>query len=126
MSAFLSAVFQGAAFSYTAVWAQLHVGDPGGAGTANPAGETVRKDVSACFGTAPALVSGYESISNDAVLGPWLAVSTTETYTHVSFWTASTLGTFIGSGTITAAGVTAGDDFNVPIGDCTARLPVAA
>jgi hypothetical protein len=125
-SAFLSAVFQATAFSYAGLWVKLHVGDPGSAGTANPAGETTRMNASACFGTAPALVSGYMQIQNDAEIGPIASVSTTETYSHVSFWTDPTAGTFAGSGTITAASVTAGDPFSVPIGDCTARQPVAA
>jgi hypothetical protein len=40
-------------------------------------------------------------------------------------WTASTAGTFGGSGTITANGVTAGDTFTIPSGSLTLTLPVA-
>lgn len=95
----------------TAVYAQLHTGDPGAAGTTNVAAETTRKAVT--FGSAAAT----GAISNTVAI-EWTNVSTTETYSHVSFWTASTLGTFLGSDDLSAtASVTAGDTFRIPIGD---------
>lgn len=126
-SAVLSAVFQATSYAETAVWAQLHTDHPGAAGTANIAGNNVRKDATACFGTAPTDDgSGHAQIINDAEIGPWNAVSTSETYTHLSFWSAVTSGEFIGSGAVTAAAVTAGDNWSIPIGDCTATLPIAS
>lgn len=120
--AILAALFQGTAYSQSAVWVKLHVGAPGAAGTSNPATETTRQNASAAFGTAP---SGG-TISNTVAIGPWTSVAGSETYSHVSLWSASSGGTFIASGTITAAAVTAGDDFPIPIGDLTATLLVAS
>ena len=110
-----------------ALWVQLHTGHPGKDGTDNIAGNTVRVNASTCFGTDPVdNMDGTISGSNDAAIGPWLAVSTSETYTHVSFWDDETVGAFQFSGQITAAAVTAGDNWSVPIGDCTATWTVAA
>lgn len=114
----LDAIGNAAAFSFSAVWIKLHVGDPGAAGTSNPANETDR--VQASFGAAS---SG--AISNDAAL-TWTGVSGTEDYTHFSAWTASTAGTFEFSGAITANAVTAGDNFTIPIGDLDLTLAVAS
>lgn len=125
-----AAIFQQTSFSVPAMWAKLHVGDPGKVGAANPAGNTVRKDASACFSTDPVdNMDGTVTITSDASIGQWLGVSTTETYTHVSFWndeTAATPDAFVVSGTITSVAVTAGDNYEIPAGDCTATSSVAA
>lgn len=103
-----------------AVYIQLHVGDPGAAGTSNPATETDR--VQATFGTN---ASGG-AISNTAAI-TWTNVAGTEDYTHYSAWDASTSGNFLFSGTVTANAVVAGDTFEIPIGDLDVTLtPVAA
>lgn len=94
-----------------AVYVKLHTGDPGAAGTSNAATETTRQ--AATFGDAAAT----GAISNTAAV-EWTNVSTTETYSHVSLWTASTAGTFLGSDDLSStAAVTAGDTFRIPIGD---------
>lgn len=98
-----------------AVYVQLHVGDPGAAGTTNPATETSRKQ--ATFGTA---ASGG-TISNTAVVS-WSSVAGTEDYTHFSAWSASSSGTFLFSGTITANAMVAGDNFDIPIGSCAVAI----
>lgn len=121
-NAILAAIFRQTSFTYTAVWVKLHVGPPGADGTANEATNTERKDATACFGTAPA----GGSIVNTVQIGPWASVPADETYSHVTLWTASTAGTFIGSGTITTAAVSIGDSFAVPAGDVTASFPTAA
>lgn len=90
-------------------WIKLHIGDPGAAGTANPATETDR--VQASFGAA----SGGTAVTDTDT--EWLAVSTGEDYTHFSMWTASTAGTFLWSGTVTADAVTAGNNFLIEAGD---------
>jgi len=72
-----------------AFYVQLHIGDPGAAGTSNVAANTTRKLVT--FGSAAAA----GAISNTADI-EWLAVPNLETYTHVSFWSASGAGTFGG------------------------------
>jgi hypothetical protein len=110
-NSWLDAFARNVSYANAAVWVKLHIGDPGATGTANPAVNTTRQQ--ATFGT-PA--SGG-AISNTAVI-EWLNVSTTETYTWVSFWTASTAGTFLGSDDLSvAAAMTAGDTFRIPIGD---------
>lgn len=103
----------------TAFWIKLHVGDPGSAGTSNAATETTRKQVT--FGSA---ASGG-AISNTVAV-TWTTVAGTEDFTHYSIWDASTAGNFLGSGTITANAVVAGDDFTLAIGDIDLALSTAA
>ena len=103
-----------------AVYVQLHVGDPGSAGTSNAATETDRQQ--ATFGTN---ASGG-AISNTAAL-TWTGVAGSEDYTHFSAWDASSSGNFLFSGTMTANAVTTGDTFQIPIGDLdVTQGPVAA
>ena len=102
------------------IYAKLHVGDPGSAGTANAAGNTTRQAVT--FASAS---GGSAASSADTT---WTSVSTTETYTHVSYWTASSGGTFEGSCPLTSSvAVTSGNDFKLPSGQLTIALtPIAA
>jgi hypothetical protein len=95
----------------TAFWLQLHTADPGAAGTTAIAGNATRKQVS--FGAA----SG-PAIANDTAI-VWTAgeVDTAEDYTHWSAWSASSGGTFLHSGLVTANAVLVGDTFTIPIGD---------
>lgn len=102
----------------TAFWIKLHTGEPGSAGTSNAATETTRKQAS--FGAA---ASG--AISNDADL-TWTNVAASEDYTHWSAWTASSGGSFLCSGTVTANAVTSTDTFTIPIGDLDMSLSVAS
>lgn len=104
-------------------FAQLHVGAPGAAGTSNPAGETTRSAIGTL--TAAAVVSNVAGKSNSAAIN-WTSVTTAETYSHVSIWSAATSGTFLGSGAITASAVAVGDNFQIPIGDLTITQPVAS
>ena len=99
---------------------KLHIGDPGAAGTSNPAGNTVRK--AATFSAA----SGG-AITTSADLA-WTSVSTTETYTHVSFWSDIAAGTFLGSDALESPrSVTVGQNFTIAAGDLDISLaPVAA
>lgn len=99
-------------------WIKLHVGDPGSAGTSNPSGETTRKQAS--FAAA----SGGSAATNADL--SWTNVSTSEDHTHFSMWTASSGGTFLWSGTITANAVTAGDTLTIPSGSLTLSLTGAA
>jgi hypothetical protein len=93
--------------SYT--WLKLHIGDPGAAGTGNPAANTTRQQATWGAGASGA-VANTNTIE-------WTSVPNAEDYTHVSIWTASTSGTFGGSGAITAAAVAVGDTFRIAIGD---------
>lgn len=110
-NSFLDAFARNVSYANAAVWVKLHLGDPGSAGTSNAAAETTRQQ--ATFGSA---ASG-RAISNTVAV-EWTNVSTTETYTWISLWTASSGGTFLGRDDLSSsAAVTAGDTFRIPIGD---------
>lgn len=104
----------------TALYAQLHTGDPGAAGTSNVATETTRQEITSSFSAA----SGGALTTDTAIT--WTNVAGTEDYTHYSVWSAASNGTFYWSGTITANSVTAGDNFTIAIGDLDFTLTVAA
>lgn len=106
------------AFAAAYTWIKLHIGDPGAAGTSNPAVETTRKQA-----TWAAAASG--ATSNTGALS-WTLVAASEDYTHFTIWTASTAGTFGGSGTVTASAVTAGDTFTIPTGDLDLSFTLAS
>ena len=93
-----------------AFYVKLHTGDPGSAGTSNAASEATRQAV-----TFSAASGGAITNSADVV---WADVSDPETYSHVSFWSASSAGTFLGSDDLaTARAVLAGDTFTIAAGD---------
>jgi hypothetical protein len=116
----LNAVFNNTSFSVAQAYVQLHTGAPGAAGTANVAGNATRKSVS--MGVA----SGG-AITNDVAIS-WTAgeVDTSEDYTHVSFWDASTSGNFLGSGLNTSNPVTVGDTYTIGVGDLDVAFPLAS
>jgi hypothetical protein len=115
-NSWLDALCRNTSYSEAAVWVKLHLGDPGAAGTANPAAETTREQ--ATFGAA----ATSRAIANTAAV-EWLAVSTTEIYTHVSLWDASSGGNFLGSDDLSSsAAVTSGQDFDIPAGDLTMNI----
>jgi hypothetical protein len=93
----------GTAFTAPAAfWVQLHKGDPGAAGTANTSAVTTRQQI-----TWSAASGG--SKSQTSAPGTW-SMTTTETISYVSFWTASTSGTFLDSASLTSpASVNNGD-----------------
>lgn len=105
----------------TAIWIQLHVGDPGASGTSNVATETTRKDITSVMAAASA-----GAVTSDTLVS-WTNVAGTEDFTHFAVFSASSAGTFYWSGTITANSVTAGDTFNLAVGDIDIALtPIAA
>lgn len=126
-SALLAAQFQGTAYAVTDHWIQLHVGDPGAAGTANVAALTARADATAAFGTAPVVGTGTVTITSDAAIGvtEWADPPSSETPTHFSRWSASTAGTFLGSGVLSAGSITAHSPFQIDAGNVTASYTVA-
>lgn len=99
-------------------YAKMHVGDPGAAGTANPATETDR--ASTTWGSA----SGG-SASNSATI-TWTNVAATETWTHVTFWDAATSGNVGFSGVVTNGDVVAGADVEVEIGNAQVAFTLAS
>lgn len=114
----LDALGNNVAFSVTACYVKLHVGDPGAAGTANPATEITRKSVS--FGAA-----ANGAIASDAEV-TWTNISGSEDATHFTAWDAITDGTFLFSGTITGNPYTAGDTYTISAGSLTASLTIAS
>lgn len=114
----LDALGNNVAFSVTACYVKLHVGDPGAAGTANPATEITRKSVS--FGAA-----ANGAIASDADV-TWTNISGSEDATHFTAWDALTDGTFLFSGTITGNPYTAGDTYTISAGSLTASLTIAS
>jgi hypothetical protein len=104
----------------TAFWVKLHLADPG-VGATSPALNTTRQQ--ATFGTT---ASGG-SITTTTDLN-WTNVPNAETYSHVSFWDASSAGTFLGSDDLaTPRTVAVGDNFTIATGSLTVAItPVAA
>jgi hypothetical protein len=103
-----------------AVYIQLHVGDPGSAGTSNAATNTTRQQATFGAGASGGAISNTVAIT-------WTNVAGSEDYTHYSAWDASTSGNYLFSGTVTANAVTAGDTFTIAIGDLDVTLtPLAA
>lgn len=99
---------------------KLHIGQPGANGTSNPAGNTTRVDTT---GKMAAAAAGSKA-SNAAL--DWTTVSTSETYTHCSFWTAGSGGTFGFSGTVLANPISSGDNFQIPSGQLVATVNLAS
>jgi hypothetical protein len=104
----------------TVFYVKLHTGDPGAAGTSNAAGNTTRQQASFAAASGGA-------ITTDAAL-TWTNVSTSETYSHVSFWDHVSAGNFLGSDDLaTPRAVVAGDNFTIATGDLDLAItPVAA
>ena len=101
------------------LYAKLHTGDPGAAGTTAASAETTRKAMT--FGSASA---GVATQTGTVSWTAWTAGS--ETISHVSYWTASTGGTFQGSFALSASKSVANTD-TLNLASCTiSATPVAA
>lgn len=116
----LDAVHNADAFSVVSTFLKLHVGDPGAAGTSNPAGETTRKAVS--WGAA---ASG--AVENDAAI-TWTGYSTSEDPTHWTLWdtVGPAGGNFLESGTFVTPPLVAGDTLTVAVGALDMAATVAS
>jgi len=114
----LDAAFNNTSFVVAQAYMQLHTADPGAAGTTSVATETTRKSVSMAAATGG-------TITNDVAV-QWTGIAGSQDATHYSLWDASTVGNFLGSGTITANAYTAGDTLTFAIGDIDIALTVAA
>jgi hypothetical protein len=123
-NSFLDWLFNGTAMptAPAGTWIQLHTDDPGAAGTTAVAGNATRKDLRAAVSAAAA-----GALTSDVAL-TWTTgeVDTSEDYTHWSAWSASTAGTFLCSGLMTANAVTVGDEFTIPVGDFDSSFNTAA
>lgn len=97
---------------------QFHTGDPGAAGTAN-SGSATRVAIA-----WPASSSGTATQTGTATFASWTGGSVT--LSHFSLWSASSGGTFRGSGAFAVArAVINGDSLNVS-GIVVSASPVAA
>jgi hypothetical protein len=104
-------------------YVQLHVGDPGAAGTANKATEVTRKAV-----TFSAASGGV--MTNSAQV-QWTNIAGSQDATHFTVWRGSGAatdgtGTFAFSGTITANPYTAGDTYTAAVSAITLTVTAAA
>jgi hypothetical protein len=104
-----------------AFFIKLHTADPGAAGATAAFGDATRQ--TATFAAAAA--DGTITTSADV---NWTNVSAAGTVTHVSFWSASTAGTFLGSDDLATPRVLSiGDNFTILAGDVDLSLaPIAA
>lgn len=110
-------IYRGTTYTATDVYVRLHTGDPGASGTANASAETTRKQLTFAAPSAGSMAATQVSWTS------WAAG--TETVTHVSLWTASTAGTFLQSGALSASKtVENGDTLNVTV--TAAYTPIAA
>lgn len=122
-NAILDALCRSVAYSDPAgFFLQLHVGDPGAAGTSNQAGDTTRQ--------APTFsAAGSGAITNSAAV-EWTNLQMTgasETVSHWSAWSASTAGTFLFSDDLATPRLIAdGDNFTIAIGDLDINIAVIA
>ena len=117
-NAWMNALGNATSFSVTMPYVKLHVGDPGAAGTSNPAVETTRKAIS--FG-----VSTTGALASDADIS-WTNIAGSEDATHFTVWDALTAGNFLFSGTVTANPYTAGDTYTISSGNLTVSLTLAS
>jgi hypothetical protein len=86
------------------IYVQLHIGIPGAAGALSPAAASARY-----LATMGSISGGSVSLSSMA--SSW-TISAGETISHISLWTASTAGTFLWSGALSATKtVSPGDTF---------------
>ena len=90
-AAVANAMLTGATGTGDLAWIQLHTGDPGTAGTSNVSSTTTRESVT--WGSPS---GGTVSATNQPAWPAW-AGTNGEVLTWISFWSASTAGTFGGS-----------------------------
>ncbi len=117
-NAWLNALGNNTSFAVAQVYIKLHIGEPGAAGTANPATETTRK--AASFGAASA-----GALASDADVS-WTNIVGSDDANHFTAWDALTNGNFLFSGTITANPYDAGDTYTISSGNLTASLTIAS
>lgn len=117
-NAILNAVGNNTSFGVAVPYVKLHVGDPGAAGTANPATETTRKPISFAVASAGAIAS-------DADIS-WTNISGSQDATHFTVWDDVSAGNFLFSGSVTAGAYTAGDTYTITSGNLSASLTVAS
>lgn len=112
LNGFLDALCNNTAYQITQVYVKLHTGDPGSAGTNNAAANTTRQAASFAAASGGAVTTDADIL--------WTNVPNAETYSHVSFWTASSGGTYLGNDDLNASKTVAvGDNFRIAAGSLT-------
>jgi hypothetical protein len=116
-NALLEVYRNSAVSAIAAVYVQLHTGDPGAAGTSNVSAVTTRNAI-----TWNAASAG--SMAINAINA--YSMTTTETISHVSFWSASSAGTCYRTAALTSSiPVVNGSSFDLTT--CTfSYTPIAA
>jgi hypothetical protein len=104
-----------------AFYIKLHTADPGVAGATAAFGDATRKAVTFSAAAADGTITSSADVN-------WTNVSAAGTVTHVSFWDASSAGTFLGSDDLAVSRTLAiGDNFTILAGDVDLSLtPIAA
>lgn len=105
-------------------WVKAHIGDPGPAGTANPAVETTRKQ--ATWGAAAAAVDNLSAEMSWTNSLDWTAVAASESWLYVSGWSLVTAGVCGWTGQLVAPPQVIGSNFSLPAGSYILRQPVAS
>jgi hypothetical protein len=109
---------RGTAFNNASTFIALHVGDPGAVGTANPSAVTLRQ--SATFAAA-----ATGAIALSASPTAW-NMTTGESITHISVWTAASSGQFLWSAALSVSKTVANGD-TLTLNTCGLSLaPLAA
>lgn len=109
---------RGTSFSISGTYIALHTGDPGASGTSNASAVTTRQ--SATFAAA----SGG-AIALSATPTAW-NMTTSETISYISVWTASTSGSFLWSAQLSVSKTVANGD-TLTLNTCGLSLaPLAA
>lgn len=100
---------------------KLHTADPGPSGALAAFGDATRQS------TTFAAAAADGTITNSADVN-WVGVTAAGTVSHVSFWSAVTGGSFLGSDDLaTPRALGVGDNFTIVAGDVDLSLaPVAA
>ena len=117
-NAWMDALGNNTSFAVAQPYIKLHTGDPGAAGTANPATETTRKAVSFSAASAGGLTS-------DADIS-WTNITGNQDANHFTCWDNISAGNFLFSGAIVAGAYTAGDTYTISAGNLTVSLTLAS
>ncbi len=114
--AFLGALCRNQSYAVGSIYVQLHVGEPGPLGLANPAVETSRQVV-----TFDPPVSGAIASNIDAT---WNPITGNEDATFFSAWDGGSGGNFLFSGSVISNPYVSGDVYTIAAGALTASLTV--
>lgn len=100
---------------------KLHTADPGVAGATAAFGDATRQPATFAAAAADGTITTTADVN-------YTNVTAAGTVTHVSFWSASTAGTFLGSDDLAVARTLAiGDNFTILAGDVDLSLaPICA